>query len=262
MLPSATGLLRLSMNTSDFTEYEEGFAVRYYRWAQLEYINLVKSNCADLESFKSGNGWRFRAFMRTLTEKEQLLLGESLLARFHPEARRVLNLKPSPESLALDRRREVFRSSTFSEYDEHPEKFSRTLFVSRRDLRNTITTQFKAALGNNSYPIRVNDRSGDLLYETPCGQFFIWTWFDFGSPDRVLSYRHGVFRFSARAELPVNRPIFGSSRFSFLSWLGISSETTWSYLTHEECVQTGCTVVGLCRRFIDAAPELLRAESD
>lgn len=246
------------MNTPEFTDIDKKFAVRYYKWAQLEYINLVKSSCADLESFKSGNGWRFRSFMLTLTEGERFLLGEAVLSRFHPVACCILHFAPSSESLELDRRRRIFRASTFSEIEEHPERFAKELFVSKRLLKNTIMAEFKSAFGKNSYRISVNSGSRYLEYETPCDDFFIRTWFDFGSLERGLGYGHGVFKFSGLDELPVNRPILGSSRFSLLSWLGISSETNWSYITHQECAKTCCTVMEVCGRFMSAAPGLLQ----
>ena len=67
-------------------ELKRQFAIRYYLWATSEWEREIAESFPRLRSFKTGPAWQVYQFMCQLDKSDQLILGRSLLKRFHSEA--------------------------------------------------------------------------------------------------------------------------------------------------------------------------------
>jgi hypothetical protein len=128
-----------------------------------------------------------------------------------------------------------------------------------------MADRFQDAFGSQcieSQRVSVGDPS--LEFQTKCsGGWNISTHFWFGRRESLIDYGHAV---SSEVDVMHSGPqgaymasIVMGNLISFCSWLGISSQTQWEYLTNDEEVRQACdATIKLCGRFFAVAPKLLK----
>ena len=132
-------------------------------------------------------------------------------------------------------------------------------FASRRKLRKVMTAQFKEAFGSECIGLACVDEWEELVFCTKCSGWIIETQFDIGRRESQIGYNHCITtRRIFEPDEAQPSPIRCMGYFlSFNSRLGISSQSEWPYLMDEDIEPTCAVVIEHCRRFVDAAPQLL-----
>jgi hypothetical protein len=245
-----------------FSEAKREFDIRYYLWSISEFEKEIEESFPTLRLFKAGGPWKTYQLMLKLPKSDQLILARSLLKRFHPNAVKSLGEICSPEEQMLRSRRDTAFSNIVSFGDEilaRKKAGEPIKLASKRKLRNVITTQFKTAFGNECIDLARADEDDEMLrFKMKRAGWIVKTIFYFGRSQAILNYSHNV---ESEKTFPVDGGEMGmgmGGMMSFNSYLGISSQTEWDYLTEEEIEPTCAVVVKLCAHFFDVLPRLLK----
>ena len=91
-----------------FEKAKQEFQVRYYLWAISEWEKEINESFPNLRFFKAGTIWETYQFMQLLNKREQMILAQGLLKRFHPDAVKILGESCSPEEESFRCKRDEF----------------------------------------------------------------------------------------------------------------------------------------------------------
>lgn len=132
-------------------------------------------------------------------------------------------------------------------------------FASRRRIRKVIIDKFRDSFGDQCFGMESLAEEEDLEFKMRCAGWILSTHFDFGRKKNVLNYSHSISSEATFAHLGNRIPKFVLAfGISFSSWLGITSQNEWEYLTDPE-VESACdAAIKLCQKFFDVAPKLLK----
>jgi hypothetical protein len=244
-----------------FSEAKKQFDVRYYLWATSEFQREIGESFPVLRSFKAGSAWKTYQFMQQLSKEDQWLLAKSLLKRFHPNAVEALGDMCSTDEESLRSRRDVAFSNIVSFGDEIRAKKNAGELIklaSQRRLRKVMATKFVAAFGNECMELVFAEEQDDLRFKMKRAGWVVNTFFDFGRSNAVLNYNHNI---ESEKSFTCRGVEFGmgiGAMMSFNSYLGIASQTSWSYLREDEVDLACAMVVKLCARFFEILPQLLK----
>ncbi len=199
--------------------------------------------------------------MLKLPKSEQLLLARSLLKRFHANAVKSLGESCSAEEESLRSRRDAAFSNILSVGEEIRARKNAgepIKLASKRKLRKVMTTHFKAAFGDECIDLACVDEEEELGFKMNRAAWIFNTFFYFGRSQTVLNYSHNI---ESEKTFPYRGGQVGMGMgavMSFNSYLGISSQTEWHYLTEEEIEPACGTALKLCAHFFDVLPKLLK----
>jgi hypothetical protein len=243
-----------------FSEAKMEFDIRYYLWAISEFEKEIEEAFPTLRLFKAGSPWLTHQFMLTLSKSDQLVLARSLLKRFHPNAVKTLCETCSTEEESLRSQRGAAFDNIVSVGEEiraRKEAGEPVKLASKRKLRTVMTAQFKAAFGGECIDLACVDEEPDLRFKMQRAGWFVTTSFYFGRSKPVLSYMHGIASEEPLIYRPGIGPMVMGAMVSFNSYLGISSQTEWHYLTDEEVEPSCAAALTLCAHFFEVLPKLL-----
>lgn len=224
------------------------FQVRYYRWALDDFRREIDEGFPLLRSVIPGRIWRFLALMKRVRREEQLQFASALVKRFHREA-----VAHTGESLTVEEERlvENYRNVMLMPTPEEQnllelELSGRARFrVNRKKFAALIKEELVPILGGVMEPWDTHD----YRYTTSMGSWTILTYCDTGGDYyNQLTYSHSI---SAAPHVYIQEHV------NILSWLGISSQTTWSYLTDADTGRVAECLARLCEHFMKAAGRLL-----
>ncbi|MGH7951238.1 MAG: hypothetical protein ACREFE_04880 [Limisphaerales bacterium] len=275
------------------SEAQKEFKIRYYLWSISEFETEITSSFPNLRLFKTGAVWALHQFMQQLDRNNQIVLAHSLLKRFHSDAVKALAESCSNEEKSLrDQLDDFRRKSGVDEVNnqEKERKQKKRKFVSKRKLQKVIAEKFREAYGSQMVKMPIGEgleSSDPFFYTSGGGGWVIYTqfWFVwFGC--RVIGYNHCIQSEAIKIHRPDNsnipdaikkskqfkplvehlaqKPEFKvpvltlAQQISFGSWLGITSQMQWQYLTEEDVEPVCSAVIKFCGRFFDVAPKLLK----
>jgi hypothetical protein len=113
----------------------------------------------------------------------------------------------------------------------------------RKQIKDEI---FKHVLPLLGTPLSVDEEVFVFEQELE-NQIKIQTWLDFGGRFHSLTYSHSL----------VGEPHLPSVPISFETWLGISSQTMWSYILIPELESTALAIKNMIARFMNGFPRFL-----
>jgi hypothetical protein len=245
-----------------FSEAKREFDIRYYLWAISEFEKEIDESFPSMRLFKAGSPWKTYQFMLNLPKKEQLILAHSLLKRFHPNAVKSLGETISNDEGSLLSRRDAAFNNIVSVGDEIKARKSAgesIKLASKRKIRKAMTAKFKAAFGSECIDLARADEDDEMLhFKMKRAGWIVNTIFYFGRSQTVLNYCHNI---ESEKTFPVNGGEAGmgmGGMMSFNSYLGITSQTQWHYLTEEEIDPACATTLKLCVHFFEVLPKLLK----
>jgi hypothetical protein len=249
------------MLTMTFSKAKREFDIRYYLWATSEFEKEIEESFPTLRLFKAGGAWKTHQFMLQLSKSDQLALARSLLKRFHPNAVKALGETCSTEEESLRSRRDASTNNILSFGEEiraRKNAGEQIKLASKRKLRKVMTAKFKAAFGHECIGLACVDEEPDLRFKIKRSGWIINTFFDFGRSQTILNYSHNI---ESEKTFPYRGGEVGmgmGAMMSFNSYLGISSQTQWHYITDEEIEPRCATALKLCAHLFDVLPKLLK----
>ena len=176
------------------SELKRQFAIRYHLWATSEWEREIAESFPRLRSFRAGSAWQVYQFMRQLDRSDQLILAQSLLRRFHPEAIQVLGESCSEEEEALRSRLDTFRNQEradeiFGGKTEGKKRKS----ASKKKLRTVLAEKFQAAFGSQCIGLPpCADQEEDFSFKIKFSGWIITTHFWFGRNASLIHYVHSI----------------------------------------------------------------------
>jgi hypothetical protein len=219
------------------------FAVRYYRWASEQWLLEIDHEFPLLSTVHDSSCPGFLRIMRTMSRDERLEMARIQMKHFHPKAVAAFGETFSPEEKRMfDEWRRIRAESRASESgwdDLKP--------------RKKPIARLRAAIKEAVTPILGNELKeyGQGYYELAIGRWVVLTVIDFSSRLDDFTYHHQIRRATDRV------PISMSSSISVAKWFGIAGATSWDGLSEEDIPDAIATLAKVCRRFLDAAPNLL-----
>jgi hypothetical protein len=189
-------------------------------------------------------------------------LPEEIFERGYPEATELMG-----QDWLKDRKRLYSRLA--AEYSRIPPSRESVLrakraageqikFVQKKALRRMVREKAEAAFPNHTVGTVSTDGGGELCLSTKICGWVVNTFFDFGRQETQLAYSQNVvsatsheYRGAQVSEVLVPYLI------SFSGWLGITGETKWEYLIEDDLQTVSSAAIEFCKRFFEAAPELL-----
>jgi len=248
------------------SEIKQQFEIRYYLWATSEFEREIDELLPSLRLFQFGPVRELHHFMQKLDRDEQLNLAHSLLKRFHPEAVMALGENCSTEEESLRYRLDEFRRNPSGDINAGfaaKRCATEIKFASKRQLLKLMAQQFQNKFeGRCIESERTIQGDPRLEFQMNCCGWSVFTYFWFGQRESLIEYGHTI-----SSEIVLDQhgpqgtyraPFVISSMISFCSWLGISSQTQWQYLTIEDAGLACDTVTKLCGHFFEVAPKLLK----
>ena len=249
-----------------FPKAQQEFQIRYYLWAVSEWENEIEELCPNLQLFKSGSVWKLHQLIKKFDKDKQLIVAQSLLKRFHPEAIKALGETLSVEEQSLRNRLDEFRRTPAGldvVIDARRRAGEKIKFVGKRKLLNLTAQRFLDAFSSQcEESARVMEGDPRLEFQMKCSGWTVFTYFWFGRRESLINYGHTIASETSfehqgpqgtyRANLVIG------SMMSFCSWLGISSQTQWEYLMPEDVEQACDAAIKFCGRFFQVAPKLLK----
>jgi hypothetical protein len=224
--------------TQRLQQVRDQFVVRFYRWAQetsrrefndgFPYISRIR-NLATLQLLN---------FTESLSEKERALFRSALLKRFHQKAVELMGDSSSAEERAMLQRYSNTVDIQAWQFEATTRRFRKAEF------RKILFNKLRVVLGD---PAEIAANRETWNYETHVGCWMVRTEVDTGGR-RNVGYGHTI---SARETVHLQQHI------SVLSWMGISSQTDWIYLSDTDSDDAVECLGQLCRQFLSAVPELL-----
>lgn len=196
-----------------------------------------------LRTVKNGNAIRTLAYLERLSFEQQLELFQAQLKAFHPIAAAILGEELThEEKLLLEKKSDALLQPFPLELEMAGEPFGekRIPRMNRRLFARLARKELEARLE----PPVEKRRQGGWFTVAICG-WKVSTDVSYGSPPY---YFHHIGK--GQTERLVEH-------VSFLSWLGISSQTTWELAREGAELQTAQSLATLCSHFLDAVPALL-----
>jgi hypothetical protein len=188
-------------------------------------------------------------------------LARGLLKRFHAAAAKTLGETCSPEEEALRSRRDEALSNIVSFGEEVRARKNAgepVKLASKRQLRTAITAQFKSGLGDERIDWAVLEEERELSFQIKRAGWLVDTFFDFGRKEPLLRYTHSIASEQTFPYRGARVAMVMGWCMSFNSYLGLSSQTEWHYVTTDEIESTCATVMTICSHFFDVLPKLLK----
>jgi hypothetical protein len=245
----------------EFLIAKREFDIRYYLWATSEFEKEIEQSFPTIRTFKAGSVWKTHQFMLQLPKRQRVILAHGLLKRFHANAAKALGETCSSEEETLRSRRDGDFSNIASFGEEIRARANAgepINLASKRQLRKAMTSQFIKAFGGKCNNLACIDEEPDLSFEMNCAGWLVRTSFDFGRKEPLLRYAHSI---ASKKTFPYRNSrvamVMGWG-MSFNSYLGLSSQTEWHYLTAEEVEFTCNTAAKLCANFFNVLPRLLK----
>jgi hypothetical protein len=212
--------------------------IRLYRWGMQEWQGELASDLPRLTTLTGVAAIQVIELLRSLDPQRRVQLAHAMAKRFHKEACGYLNDDLTPEALELLRWADSWRMQNAHRLvrGAPQEKGVRKLLI--KELRQGLTF-----LGQ---PERLE--SAVWVYRTPVATWRVSTFVDAGGRFGDCSYNHWIETCDGVA----------ISKFvSFLSVLGVSSETKWRVTGQDQVRGVADGMAGICRHFLAAAPSLL-----
>lgn len=222
----------------------DGLGDRLYRWSLDDARREIDAGLPWLRSFRSGPGRHAVAELESLPEAERFSFLFALIRRrMRAEAERAGEPLTAAEENRCGR---FFASIVFPTPDEQAlrdaERNGIVRFrLDRRRFSARIKLSLNAVLGVEPQTLG----PGVWRYLNAIRGCTLATIVDVGGRTHQLCYDHQF--------LVSPKPY----RVSFLSWMGVSGQTDWSYLTEADMVPAADTLAELCAHFLRAAPQLL-----
>jgi hypothetical protein len=227
-----------------FQDAVDEFAVRYYLWALEESRIESNNDFCLLSRVDSLPAAKFIELMRERNGLERDQFARALIKRFHPRAIALLN-----DHITLEEKEaaEEFRAAL---KPVPGDRFWKAFFGPERepmakasDLKRSIKAALKPVLGAG------NILSGSSWsYRLNASGFIIETSFMIGTKWH-LSYDHRIFTAQGKDI---------EDSISICSWLGLSSQTQWHYISANDVRKVAGLLVELSDRFVKIAPKLLK----
>jgi hypothetical protein len=214
------------------------FFVRFYRWSNEVSRQEFDEGFPFVSRIRNLNVLRLLNFTASLSRNERALLCSALLKRFHQRAVELLEDFPSLEEDAL-----LNRYSAASDVQALQLAASAPGFR-KANFRKMVLKKLGQVLGD---PVEMAPNRETWTYEAQIGCWMVRTGVDIGGR-RNVGYGHTI---SAREAVHLQHHI------SVLSWMGISSQTDWIYLSEAESDEAAECLGQLCRQFLNAVPKLL-----
>jgi hypothetical protein len=234
------------MNKDSQLQREPGrFGQRFYAWSLEEARREVEAGFPSLRLFRSGPAHHALAILESMPVPSRFpFLSTLIRRRMRAEAeeagspftdadeagcRRFYDtlVYPTPEEFAL---RETERSN--------PKQFR----FDRRQFAKRLKASLRPILGVEPESLG----SGCWTYRNTIEGVEVATTVDLGGSSHQLVYDHRIM---------VEPRAF---RTSLLSWLGVSGQTDWSYLTEPDTASIADQLASLCEHLLKAAPSLLK----
>lgn len=217
------------------------FLVRFYRWSKEVSRREFDEGFPFVSPIRNLNVLRLLEFTSSLSGNERALLCSALLKRFHQRAVELLEDFPSPEEDALLNR--------YSGADVQASRFEASAHgLSKADFRKMLLKKMGPILGD---PVEMSHNRETWTYQAQFDCWTVRTVVDTGGR-RNVGYGHTI---SAR------EGVYLLHHISILSWMGISSQTDWIYLSEAESDKAAECLGQFCRQFLSAVPKLLEGFS-
>jgi hypothetical protein len=131
-------------------------------------------------------------------------------------------------------------------------------FLKKNRLRKHVREKAEAAFSNHTGGRDAVGESGELCFATKICGWLVNTFFGFGRHETQLVYSHNIVS-AASSEYRGAQvsEMFVPYLISFSGWLGITGETRWDYLIENDLLTVPSAAIEFCKRFFDAAPDLL-----
>jgi hypothetical protein len=229
-------------------EARRRFDEQFYTWALNDFYREIDKGFPFFHAFKVGEVPKLMAHLSRLRRPSQREFAEALVTRWwSPDARGDLMHLTERQKQIVDqyyaiagapRRYEV--SLVAAESAQSPKAT-----LDRRRFTRGVRKELDDLFGH----------PGERTPGTTCrytarhGRWTVQTWVDTGGRFHQLSYAHVI---SAPEHVPLKEHI------SFLAWLGVSSQTMWSYLYDSDVRLVIGTLGRLCQHFLNALPILLK----
>jgi hypothetical protein len=214
------------------------FLVRFYHWSTEFSRHEFGGDFPIIGRIKSPTVQRLLSFARSLNGEERFVLCSALLKRFHTRAVEVLeDVSSIDETAILGRYSEARR--TYSSQLEAVVSQS-----SKASLRKTLLRKLGATF---SEPPEIQPSREEWTYRSHIRCWTLETTIDSGGR-RSFGYSHSIM---AQHSVPLQDHI------SILSWMGISSQTDWFYLSESDYGEAAECLAQACSCFLDAVPKLL-----
>jgi hypothetical protein len=236
---------------------EEGreFAIRYYRWALDQWPDEIEHGFPMFRGIGGEESATELRILRRLEPQDRLALGRALVKWHHSDAVAFLGERLSQseerqvqwhnqERMAVGRRYILSGGLTSGgpwapvmTHDRPPQ--------ARRALLKEVRRAVEPILG----PAFYHPEPSDWRYRTRVGRWAVVTFIRFGLT-YDLSYCHDI-RFGDESDSMCRRLSAGE-------WMGLtSSDTGWVLSSPDDIPGAAAALASFCRRFLEAAPELL-----
>lgn len=234
-----------------FSDAKRAFENRCYDWWGSELEKEVNASFPNLNTFKSGFGWKMRHFMQQLTHGDQLLLARVIVKRWR-----------SALFGATEKEKELL--ALFDQFTSEPSSLEveiglrklagkRAKMTSKSKLRKATVAKFVEAFGSQCFDMKLGAEWDPLFQMKSCG-WILSTQLTFGRRQPVLTYRHMIVS-ETRITHPQNPEITGPA-------MTLSPGVTWLVNQWEDILEDDLDEVcnGLIRLtgfFFASAPHLL-----
>jgi len=227
----------------------EVFAMRYYRWALGDFHREIQEGFPLLRRIKGRSSLRLLAAMEPLQRDEQMRFSTALVKRFHPQAMTITGEGLTAEEDELLQRYVdsiLVPAKEEREIDRQVQAGTLRLSLNKKEFVTLINRELQMVLGS---PSQVQG-SRELWYATRIGNWNVQTNINVsGRYLYQLDYHHRIGT--------TDHSCYLAQWATFLSWLGVSSQTTWDLLTQSDVPEAVETLALLCSHFMQAAPRLL-----
>jgi hypothetical protein len=138
-------------------------------------------------------------------------------------------------------------------------KGEKIALISKRRLLNLAAEKFEAAFtGRCVETDRETTGDPNLHFDMKYPDWIISTHFWFGRGGSLLNYSQNILsKTVVEHQGPTPFAIIGQC-ISFASWLGLTSQIEWEYLTPEEAGPACDAAIKLCNHLFEVAPKLLK----
>jgi len=209
------------------------FETRYYQWSRQDAEQELDQGFPRVRRIKNLGAARFLEVVKGMAPNEQRRLVVALAKRFH---RNVLN--DVGESFSSEEERIV--NAYLGRQFRLPSQ------VPRAD-RKALAKQTKAILTPIVGKVAPSTAS-TWWHESVVNGWVLRTSLDVGAKFEHLAYFHSIIT-------PDNFSL--APNISFLSWLGITGTTSWTFEAESDQENAVQTLAELCQTFVTAAPNLL-----
>jgi hypothetical protein len=215
----------------------------YYAWALAEAQAQMVSGFPLVSLVRGSAAVRFAAYVEGLTRQQQSTLTVAMVKRFHSEATtRAGHYLTDDERVLLDSKDAAVLRPLPIEKDIEGDGF---LPGKPRMHRSRFATQMRKHL-TPDFGAPVLRRGASHWYESKLESWRIKTEVRLGSPP---------FYFQS---IESEEGVAVLEHVSLLSWLGISSQTTWDLARDGDEAEVARSIAFLTRYLVDSAPEFLR----